>query len=207
MLELLAGAGLASAAGLNAYIPLLALGLAGRFIEFVQLPAGWTWLSNDWVLVILGVLLVVEMVADKIPAVDTVNDWLQTIVRPTSGGIVFGTGANTETAAVTDPASFFASNQWVPIATGVGIALAVHVAKMAVRPALNALTLGAAAPVASAVEDFGSVLLATLALLAPLLVIVAAGGMVVVFVVIIRRAARRRRERRAALATGSSPPA
>ena len=40
MLEILAGTGLAAAAGLNAYIPLLALGLAGRFLDFVELPAG-----------------------------------------------------------------------------------------------------------------------------------------------------------------------
>lgn len=38
MLELLTGAGLAISAGLNAYIPLLAIGLAGRFLDFVTLP-------------------------------------------------------------------------------------------------------------------------------------------------------------------------
>lgn len=40
MLELLTGTGLAAAAGLNAWIPLLLLGLAGRFLDFVQLPSG-----------------------------------------------------------------------------------------------------------------------------------------------------------------------
>ena len=40
MLEVLAGTGLAAAAGLNAYIPLLTLGLAGRFLDFVVLPDG-----------------------------------------------------------------------------------------------------------------------------------------------------------------------
>ncbi len=57
MLEVLTGTGLAVAAGLNAYIPLLVLGLAGRFIDFVELPAAWAWLSNEWVLAILGALL------------------------------------------------------------------------------------------------------------------------------------------------------
>ena len=65
MLELLTGTGLAVAAGLNAYVPLLVLGLAGRFLDFVELPSAWRWLENEWVLLIIGVLLVIELVADK----------------------------------------------------------------------------------------------------------------------------------------------
>lgn len=82
MLELLTGTGLAVAAGLNAYIPLLIVGLGARFTDFITLPAGWAWLSNEWVLVIVAVLLVVEIVADKIPVVDSINDWLQSICDP-----------------------------------------------------------------------------------------------------------------------------
>jgi len=201
VLELLAGTGLAAAAGLNASIPLLLLGLAGRFIDVVTLPAGWAWLENEWVLGILGLLLVIEFIADKIPAVDTVNDWIQTIVRPSAGGIVFGTGASTETAAVTDPASFFESNQWVPIVIGIVIALAVHLLKAGARPALNALTFGLAAPVASVVEDFSSVVLSVLALLAPVLVVLALAGLIVGFVVLFRRTAARRRAKKAATAS------
>lgn len=192
MLEVLTGSGLAVAAGLNAYIPLLILGLAGRFLDFVVLPAGWAWLENEWVLGILGVLLVIEIVADKIPVVDSVNDWLQTIVRPAAGGIAFGTGAASQTAVVTDPASFFTSSAWVPVAVGVVLALATHVTKMASRPALNAVTVGAAAPVVSTAEDVGSVILSFLALLIPVLVIVALGGVVVGFVLLLRRGRRKR---------------
>ena len=74
MLEFLTGTGLATSAGLNAYIPLLALGLLDRFTGLVDLPAGWTWLSADASLWILGALLALELVADKIPGVDAVND-------------------------------------------------------------------------------------------------------------------------------------
>lgn len=109
-MELLTGAGLATAAGLNAYIPLLVFGLAARFLDWVQLPPAWAWLSNEWVLLVIGVLLVLEIVADKIPAVDSVNDIVQTVVRPTAGGILFGAGTGSQTVAVTDPASFFTSN-------------------------------------------------------------------------------------------------
>ncbi|MBB5616718.1 DUF4126 domain-containing protein [Microcella frigidaquae] len=193
VLELLTGTGLAVAAGLNAYIPLLVLGLAGRFLDVVELPSAWRWLENEWVLIIIGVLLVIELVADKIPAVDSINDWLQSIVRPASGGIVFGTGAATQTAAVTDPAAFFESNAWVPVVAGIVIALVVHAGKMLVRPAANALSAGAAAPALSTGEDIGAVLLSIFAILVPILVIVALVGMVVLVVSIFRRLRRQRR--------------
>lgn len=89
-MELLTGFGLAAAAGLNAYIPLLALGLLARFTDLVTLPASWAWLENGWVMTIVAVLLCVEVVADKVPALDSINDTVQTLVRPTAGGIVFG---------------------------------------------------------------------------------------------------------------------
>ena len=68
-MELLTGFGLATAAGLNAYIPLLALGLLSRFTDLVTLPHGWAWLENGWVMIVAA-LLAVEIVADKIPALD-----------------------------------------------------------------------------------------------------------------------------------------
>ncbi|WP_165064604.1 DUF4126 domain-containing protein [Marisediminicola senii] len=192
MLELLTGAGLAMAAGLNAYIPLLALGLAARFLDVVSLPSAWAWLENEWVLGTLGVLLLIEFVADKIPAVDTVNDWIQTLVRPTAGGLAFGSGSTVETLAVSDPAEFFSSNAWVPIATGVVIALIVHLAKMSTRPLLNMATAGVAAPVVSVVEDVASIALTALAVIVPVLIVLAIPVGIVGFVVLVRRLARRR---------------
>jgi hypothetical protein len=193
MLEFLTGTGLAISAGLNAYIPLLALGLAGRFLDAVTLPAGWAWLENPWVLGILGVLLAIELVADKIPIVDHVNDWLQTIVRPTAGGLAFGSGSTATTAAVTDPAAIFSSNQWVPIALGVVIALGVHLAKASARPVVNAFSVGTATPVVSAAEDVGSVGVSVLALLVPILVLVVLPLVVWAVWLIVRARLRRRR--------------
>ncbi|WP_306233311.1 DUF4126 domain-containing protein [Agrococcus beijingensis] len=174
MLEFLTGSGLAAAAGMNAYIPLLVVGVANRFFpDVMALPEGWDWLSNGWVLGIVAVLLVVELVADKIPAVDSVNDVIQTIVRPTAGGLVFGSSSTASTVAVTDPAAFFASNQWVPIVVGAVIALVVHAGKTTLRPAANLATAGAAAPVVSTIEDVGAVGMSLLAIVAPLLVLLA----------------------------------
>jgi hypothetical protein len=200
MLELLTGAGLAAAAGLNAYIPLLVLGLLSAHTGLIELPAGWVWLENGWVQLILAVLLVIEIVADKIPVVDSVNDVIQTIVRPAAGGIVFGSGAASETATVTDPAEFFTSQQWVPIAIGVVLALLVHGAKALARPAANTVTGGLAAPALSSLEDVASAVLAFTAILLPILVVVLLAGLVVAAVLLIRRARRRRAVRRAAAA-------
>lgn len=203
MLELLTGAGLAAAAGLNAYIPILVMGLAGR-LDWIQLPAGWTWLENEWVLGIFGVLLVVEVIADKVPAVDSVNDWIQTAVRPASGGLVFAGGVGTETVAVTDPDSFFGSGAWVPIVAGIVLALLVHLAKSSIRPIANIGTAGVAAPVLSTAEDGASLLMVILALVAPVLVAIGLVLMLIAFIVVLRRMRRRRRERAAA---ESTPPA
>jgi hypothetical protein len=197
MLELLTGTGLAVAAGLNAYIPMLIVGLSARFLDFITLPAGWSWLENEWVLGILGLLLVIEIVADKIPVVDSINDWIQTIVRPAAGGIVFGAGSSSATEVVKDPGQFFTSGSWVPVAVGVVLALVVHAGKSFARPAINAMTLGIGAPVVSTIEDASSVVMSFLALLAPVFVILGIGGLVWALIALFRRAARKRRERAA----------
>lgn len=190
MLELLTGTGLAAAAGLNAYVPLIVLGLGSRFLDFIQLPSGWAWLGNEWVLIILGVLLVIEVIADKIPVVDNINDWVQTVVRPVAGGIVFGGGSSTETAFVTNPDEFFSSNQWVPIVVGIVIALAIHLVKSAARPVINTLTAGFGGAAVSTAEDAGAVGLSLSALLLPLLVIVMLALIAWGFVVLFRRLGR-----------------
>ena len=190
-MELLTGFGLATAAGLNAYIPLLALGLLSRFTDLITLPHGWAWLENGWVMTIVAALLVVEIVADKIPALDSINDAVQTFVRPTAGGIVFGSGTASQTSAVTDPGAFAQSGQWIPVVMGVVTALVVSLTKSTVRPAANVATAGMAAPVLSTVEDIASVGLVFLAILVPVLVLVAVLALVWAVLRIMRRRRRK----------------
>jgi len=200
MIEALAGTGLAAAAGLNAYIPLLALGLLARFTDVIGLPSGWAWLENEWVLVVLGVLFLIEVVADKVPALDTVNDVVQTVVRPAAGGIVFGSGTAAQTPAIRDPGEFFASGSWVPIVGGIVVALLVHLAKAATRAVANTASAGVAAPVLSVAEDVASVALVVAAILLPALVLLALAGLVVGAVLLVRQARRRAERRRRTLA-------
>ncbi|MET2012796.1 DUF4126 domain-containing protein [Microbacterium chocolatum] len=203
MLEFMVGSSLAAAAGLNAWMPLLVLGLADRFIPAVQLPAAWSWLSSDVALWIIGALLLLEVVADKIPAVDSVNDVVQTLVRPAAGGVVFGAGAGAESVAVDDPSALVADGGWIPIVIGIAIALGVHALKAIARPVANAATAGVAAPVVSSIEDASSLALSILALLAPLLGFVILVGGVVTAVWGLARL-RRRQRRRAAMSDGSA---
>lgn len=198
-MELLTGFGLATAAGLNAYIPLLALGLLSRFTDLVSLPSGWAWLENGWVMMIVAVLLLIEVVADKVPALDSVNDMVQTFVRPTAGGIVFGSGTAAQTATVTDPGAFAQSGQWIPVVAGIVIALVVSLTKSTVRPAANVATAGVAAPVLSTVEDITSIGLVFVAILLPVLVLVAVAALAWAAVRLIRR-------RRTARTAGPAAP-
>lgn len=155
---------LAGAAGLNAYIPLLVFGLLARYTGLVDLPPEWLWLTHPVLLGVVAALLVVELVADKIPVVDSVNDVIQTVVRPTSGGIVFASGLGA--AEVVDGRTEI---NWVAVIVGVLIALAIHLLKSTARPVVNASTAGAGAPVLSTVEDTTSLTVTLLALLAPVI--------------------------------------
>ncbi|GAA1122370.1 MULTISPECIES: DUF4126 domain-containing protein [Microbacterium] len=195
MIEFVIGTSLAASAGLNAWMPLFLLGLADRVLPAVQLPATWSWLSGDLALWIIGALLLLEIVADKIPALDSVNDVVQSILRPAAGGIAFGAGSSAQTIAVDDPASFFSENTWVPVVVGIAIALVVHVVKATARVAANATTGGLAAPVLSTAEDGASFALAAAAIVIPVLAGVLLVGLIVIIVAAVRRRARRRRER------------
>lgn len=193
MIEFIVGSSLAAAAGLNAWMPLFLLGLADRFLPAVELPTGWSWLSSDLALWIVGALLVLEIVADKIPALDSVNDLVQSIIRPAAGGVAFGAGASAQTVAVDDPASFFSSGSWIPIASGIAIALVVHVVKATARVAANATTGGLAAPVLSTAEDGASFVLAAAAIIVPVVAAVLLVGLIIAAVAVFRRRARKRR--------------
>src|SRR4030066_1904876 len=81
--------GLSASAGLNAYIPLLVVALLGKFTDLITLSTPWDTLESWWVIGVLVVLSGVEFFADKIPAVNHINDIIQTIIRPVAGAIVF----------------------------------------------------------------------------------------------------------------------
>lgn len=158
-LSLATAFGLSTSAGLNAYIPLLVVALLARFTPLVTLNEPWDALSSWWVIGTLAVLLVVEILVDKIPAVDTVNDVIQTFIRPAAGAILF---AATTNAIGLHPV--------LAAICGVILAGGVHVVKAGGRPVVTAATAGVGNPIVSTIEDSVSFVTSVLAIVAPYLV-------------------------------------
>src|SRR5215208_7688845 len=164
-MELLTGIftafGLSASAGLNAYIPLLLVGLLSRYTDLMHLNSPWDTLSNPWIVLMLCILVIIEMLADKIPAVNHLNDLVQTLVRPAAGAIAFAASAN----VVTNVSPVLA------LACGLLVAGTVHVAKAgAVRPMVTATTGGAGNIPVSIAEDIVSTVLSIVAIILPILV-------------------------------------
>jgi len=115
--------GLSVSAGLNAYIPLLVVSLLAKFTDLIELAKPWDALESWWTIGVLGVLVIIEAIADKVPVVDHVNDAIQTFIRPTAGAILFAASAKsiTEIHPVLSlicgcwwPARYMLPNQWLP---------------------------------------------------------------------------------------------
>jgi len=68
--SLLSAFGLSTAVGLNAYLPLLVVGLLARYTNLIHLNEPYSLLSNPVVLLVIAVLALLDFVGDKIPAVD-----------------------------------------------------------------------------------------------------------------------------------------
>ncbi|MBN1581771.1 MAG: DUF4126 domain-containing protein [Anaerolineae bacterium] len=151
--------GLSTSAGLNAYMPMLIVALVARFTTWIHLNEPFDVLTSWWVIGVIAVLLVVEILADKIPAVDSVNDVIQTAIRPVAGAILFA--ANTNAIANVHPV--------LAMICGLLLAGTVHVVKATARPAVTVTTGGVGNPVLSTVEDVVSALTAFLAILLPTL--------------------------------------
>ncbi|HEX9093775.1 MAG TPA: DUF4126 domain-containing protein [Coriobacteriia bacterium] len=186
-MELLTALGLAIPAGLNAYIPLLAVAVAQK-VGWLQLREPYSLLGEWWAIVLIAVLLAVELVADKVPAVDHINDVIQTVIRPVAGGLL---------AIAVSPASSSVHPVLVVVA-GVIVAGAVHAAKATTRPVVNTATAGFGAPVVSAIEDGVAAVTTFVALAAPYLV----GLAVILLAVLFWRLWARKRSRGAAVETG-----
>jgi hypothetical protein len=153
--------GLSASAGLNAYLPLLIVALAGRFTPLIKLSEPYDALTSWWAIGTLTVLLLVEFFADKAPAVNHINDIIQTVIRPVAGAILFA--ASTSVITEMHPA--------IAIVLGLVVAGGVHVVKAAaVRPAVTATTGGTANPVVSLVEDVVATGLSILAIVLPIVI-------------------------------------
>jgi hypothetical protein len=128
LLQLLMGISLAACAGLRAWMPLLLLGILGR-AGYVPLNDSFELLTHTGTLAALGVATVVEVLGDKVVAVDNLLDSLGTFLRPAAGTVLAGsllTGMSPELSLI------------LGLVTGGGAALAVHSGKSVVRAGVTA---------------------------------------------------------------------
>lgn len=177
MFELLTGLGLALPAGLNAYIPLLIVALADRYTGLIHLSEPYDALSSPVAIVVIGILLIVELLADKIPMVDHVNDLIQSAIRPAAGAILLM--ASTEAVQSINPV--------VAMLLGLSVSGSVHVAKASFRPIVTATTGGLGNPVVSAVEDGAAIGMSVIALIAPILIAAVLVAILAAVVVLLRK--------------------
>ena len=163
----LLGLSLAASTGLNTFLPLLMLAGAAHFKILdadAVLNGHFAWIASDGALAALGLATLVEVIGDKIPAVDHALDVFGTVARPVVGSFAAAsvfTGADPAMAALAG------------LAIGAPTALSFHAAKAGTRAASSATTLGVGNPVLSVLEDIAAVVMTFVGLafpwLAPLL--------------------------------------
>lgn len=186
-ISLMTALGLSTAAGLNAYLPLLILGGLARWTDLITLDAPYDRLADPGVMAAIAVIAAVDFVGDKIPAIDSVLHAIGVVVAPVAGALVALAATGNDSV---DPA--FA------LVLGVAAAGATHGARAIVRPASTAFTGGAGNPVLSLGEDFISTLLSFTAVIVPVVAFLLVVALFALLVWGVRRAWRRRR--------GSGPP-
>jgi hypothetical protein len=161
LLNILSAFGLSASAGLNAYIPLLIVALLAKFTHIIQLNRPWDTLTSWWVIGLLVVLSVIEFFADKVPAVNHINDIIQTIIRPAAGAILFAASAK----VITDV------HPILSLALGLLVSGSIHTVKAAaIRPAVTAATGGVGNVPVSILEDVISTVLSVLSVIVPVLI-------------------------------------
>jgi hypothetical protein len=151
-------------------LPLVLVGLFARLGLF-DLPAPFGVL-DDWA--VMGVLLVfalLESGLDKLPALDTILDVVQTPLRIVAGAILFA-------AALQEGLDVGAIPELV---AGGGIAGVVAVSKSVLRPPANVASAGVSAPFLSTFEDVVALVGGVLAVLVPLVPLVLVAFSVILF--------------------------
>jgi hypothetical protein len=78
---------MAWASGLRLYLVVFAVGLAG-YEGYIDLPKGLAVLQHPWVIGAAGFMVVMEFLADKVPAIDSAWDAVHTFIRIPAGALL-----------------------------------------------------------------------------------------------------------------------
>jgi len=165
--------------GINLYATVVTLGLLQRY-HLVRLPGGLDFMQQWWVIILAGALYLVEFVADKIPAVDSIWDAIHTFIRVPAGAVL----------AASAFAHFDPSVRLVALLAGGGVALSSHGAKAATRLAANTSPEPFSNIALSRFEDVVAVGASLLMAFHPLVILAVVAIFLVVSVWLARRIAR-----------------
>lgn len=167
LLAALLGLGLSASTGLNTFLPLLLFSAAARFnIAGITLGDKFDWLASDAAIVGLIIASIIEIVGDKVPAVDHFLDSIGTFMRPLAASL--GTAAALTGVDVDPTVAAIAG-----IIIGTPTSLGLHSLKAGTRVVSSGTTLGCANPVLSLIEDVVSFGLTVISIFAPILVPIA----------------------------------
>jgi hypothetical protein len=153
---------LASCAGLRAWLPLFLAAFLAR-MEWLELNESFEFLASNQALILFGIATLIEVAADKIPAVDHALDAASTVIRPLAGSLL----AASVLGWIKDPLTALA----LGIIVGAPSAFVPHAAKASLRTVTSALTAGLANPILSFIEDVLTVALFILAVIVPVIVL------------------------------------
>jgi hypothetical protein len=112
--------------GINLYATVATLGLLQRY-HLVNLPGDLGYLSTGWVIALACSLYVIEFIADKVPAIDSVWDAVHTFIRVPAGAVLAASAF-----AHAEPAVRIAA-----LLLGGGVALSSHGTKAVARMTVN----------------------------------------------------------------------
>jgi len=163
IIALASSLGLATATGLNAYLPLLTVSVLSR-LGLIQLSEPFDLLSHPITMVVLAILALIDFIGDKVPAVDSVLHIIGLVISPIAGAIV-------ALATATDAVSIHPA---VVAVAAIIAATGTQSARTSIRPAVTAATGGTANPFVSFLEDALSFVLSLLAIFLPMVALIIA---------------------------------
>jgi hypothetical protein len=176
------GVGLASVAGVRAFVPL------ALYMLFAQLgyivPPDLLGLPGDWTVVgVFSALAVVEILLDKVRVLDPWFGYTMVVVRALAGAVLFET--------MFEPGALLSGGAVPGLALGGGIAAFVAVLKLLLRPVSGTESAGVSTAFLSTIEDVVAILGGLIGLFLPFVPLILVGFLLFFFNRIRKRRGRK----------------
>ena len=115
--------GLSAACGFRVFVPPLIYGIFYK-ANFIELSDSWSWIGNDWIIILLTVASIIELLATFFPFIDNLLD-----IIATPASIIAGTILSFSSLSNLDPGL-----QWIlSIICGLGVTSFFQVSTVSLR--------------------------------------------------------------------------